>query len=42
MSQKHPHRDRERAAQNRRKKMQGLKKARKQARVQAREAREKK
>jgi hypothetical protein len=42
MSQKHPDRDRDRAAQKRRKKMQDLKKARKQTRVQAREAREKK
>jgi hypothetical protein len=41
MSQKHPHRYHERAAQNRRKKQAELKRQRKEARLKAREAREK-
>jgi hypothetical protein len=40
MSQKHPHRDRDRAAQLRRQKTQQLKKAKKQARVTARQKRD--
>jgi hypothetical protein len=40
MAQKHPHRMRDRAAQSRRRKQQELKQAKKQARVEARSARE--
>ncbi len=38
MAQKHPHRDRDRAAQLRRKKAAAIKKAKKTDRVKAREA----
>jgi hypothetical protein len=40
MAQKHPHRMRDRAAQNRRLKQQELKQAKKEARVEARRTRE--
>lgn len=40
MSQKHPHRDRDRAAKSRRQKLARLKKEKKTSRVKAREARE--